>query len=148
MLLIPIMGFSQLKHQTLSVGGGSTSSGVIYSVGQNSVIGSNIVGKLIIIQGFVQPPNNSYQVESIVNENFKVTVYPNPFEKEFQALFDKEYNKIAVIIRALTGQIVFKKNYKNTNSIKVDLSGNTGQEIYVLSIYIDGKTFTAKIIKR
>ena len=145
LLLLPLLGFSQLHHQTLGIGGGSTSSGVIYSVGQSSVIGNNMSGGFLITQGFVQPLSDSYYVEDI-NTNFNVAVYPNPFVNEFEASFDKEYNNMNVLIQTLSGQTVFRKNYQNNNSIRVDLSGYSGQT-YIVTINADGKTFTAKLIK-
>ena len=138
-------GFSQLHHQTLGVGGGSSSSGVIYSVGQSSVIGNNMSGGFLITQGFVQPLYGSYYVEDI-NTNFNVAVYPNPFVNEFEASFDKEYNNMNVLIQTLSGQTVYRKNFKKDNSIRVDLSGFSGQT-YIVTINADGKTFTAKLIK-
>ena len=145
LLLLPLLGFSQLHHQTLGIGGGSTSSGVIYSVGQSSVIGNNMSGGFLITQGFVQPLSDLYYVEDI-DTNFNVAVYPNPFVNEFEASFDKEYNNINVLIQTLSGQTVFRKNYQNNNSIRVDLSGYSGQT-YIVTINADGKTFTAKLIK-
>jgi hypothetical protein len=145
LLLLPLLGFSQLHHQTLGIAGGSTSSGVIYSVGQSSVIGNNMSGGFLITQGFVQPLSDSYYVEDI-NTNFNVAVYPNPFVNEFEASFDKEYNNMNVLIQTLSGQMVFRKNYQNNNSIRVDLSGYSGQT-YIITINADGKTFTAKLIK-
>lgn len=145
LLLLPLLGLSQLHHQTLGIGGGSTSSGVIYSVGQSSVIGNNMSGGYLITQGFVQPLSDSYYVEEI-NTNFNVAVYPNPFVNEFEASFDKEYNNMNVLIQTLSGQTVFRKNYQNNNSIRVDLSGYSGQT-YIVTINADGKTFTAKLIK-
>ena len=144
-LLLPFLGFSQLHHQTLGVGGGSSSSGVIYSVGQSSVIGNNMSGGFLITQGFVQPLSDSYYVEDI-NTNFNVAVYPNPFVNEFEASFDKEYNNMNVLIQTLSGQTVYRKNFKKDNSIRVDLSGYSGQT-YIITINADGKTFTAKLIK-
>ena len=138
-------GFSQLHHQTLGIAGGSTSSGVIYSVGQSSVIGNNMSGGFLITQGFVQPLSDLYYVEDI-NTNFNVVVYPNPFVNEFEASFDKEYNNMNVLIQTLSGQTVFRKNYQNNNSIRVNLSGYSGQT-YIVTINADGKTFTAKLIK-
>ena len=138
-------GFSQLHHQTFGIGGGSTSSGVIYSVGQSSVIGNNMSGGFLITQGFVQPLSDLYYVEDI-NTNFNVAVYPNPFVNEFEASFDKEYNNMNVLIQTLSGQTVLRKNYKKNNSIRVDLSGYSGQT-YIVTINADGKTFTAKLIK-
>ena len=144
-LLLPFLGFSLIHHQTLGVGGGSSSSGVIYSVGQSSVIGNNMSGGFLITQGFVQPLSDSYYVEDI-NTNFNVVVYPNPFVNEFEASFDKVYNIMNVLIQTLSGQTVFKKNYQNNNSIRVNLSGYSGQT-YIVTINADGKKFTAKLIK-
>ena len=138
-------GFSQLHHQTIGIGGGSTSSRVIYSVGQSSVIGNNMSGGFLITQGFVQPLSDLYYVEDI-NTNFNVVVYPNPFVNEFEASFDKVYNNMNVLIQSLSGQTVFRRNYLNNNSIRINLSGYSGQ-IYIVTINADGKTFTAKLIK-
>ena len=143
--LLPILGFSQLHHQTIGVGGGSTSSGVIYSVGQSSVIGNNMAGKFLITQGFVQPIFGSYNIEDI-NTNLNVAVYPNPFINEFEASFDKEFKNTTVLVQTLSGQTVFRKNYQNNNLIRVDLSGYSGQT-YIVTIDADGKKFTAKLIK-
>ena len=145
LLLLPIIGFSQLHHQTLGIAGGSTTSGVIYSVGQSSVIGNNMSGGFLITQGFVQPLSDLYYVEDI-DTNFNVAVYPNPFVNEFEASFDKEYNNMSVLIQTLSGQTVFRKNYQNNNLIRVDLSGYSGQT-YIVTIDADGKKFTAKLIK-
>lgn len=145
LFLLPLLGFSQLHHQTLGIGGGSTSSGVIYSVGQSSVIGNNMSGEFLITQGFVQPLSYSYYVKNI-DSNFNVAVYPNPFVNEFEASFDKEYNNMAVLIQTVSGQTVYRKKYQNNNSIRVDLSGYSGQT-YIVTISADGKTYTAKLIK-
>ena len=145
LLVLPLLGFSQLHHQTLGIAGGSTSSGVIYSVGQSSVIGNNMSSGFLITQGFVQPLSDSYYVEDI-DTNFNVAVYPNPFVNEFEASFDKEYDNMNVLIQTLSGQTVFRKNYQNNNSIRVNLSGYSGQT-YIVTINADGKTFTAKLIK-
>ena len=145
LLLFPLLAFSQLHHQTIGVGGGSSNNGVVFSVGQSSVIGNNMSGGFLITQGFVQPLSDSYYVEDI-NTNFNVAVYPNPFVNEFEASFDKEYNNMNVLIQTLSGQTVFRKNYQNNNPIRVDLSGYSGQT-YIVTINADGKTFTAKLIK-
>ena len=118
LLLFPIIVFSQLHHQTLGIAGGSTSSGVIYSVGQSSVIGNNMSGGFLITQGFVQPLSDSYYVEDI-DTNFNVAVYPNPFVNEFEASFDKEYNNMNVLIQTLSGQTVLKKNYKKITQLEL-----------------------------
>ena len=86
-----------------------------------------------------------YYVEDI-NTNFNVVVYPNPFVNEFEASFDKVYNNMNVLIQTLSGQTVFRKNYLNNNSIRINLSGYSGQ-IYIVTINADGKRFTAKLIK-
>lgn len=144
-LLLPILGFSQLHHQTIGVGGGSTSSRVIYSVGQSSVIGNNMAGKFLITQGFVQPIFGSYNIEDI-KTNLNVAVYPNPFINQFEASFDKDFKNTAVLVQTLSGQTVFRKNYQNNNLIRVDLSGYSGQT-YIVTINADGKKFKAKLIK-
>ena len=112
-------GFSQLHHQTIGIGGGSTSLGVIYSVGQSSVIGNNMSGGFLITQGYVQPVSDSYYVEDIYT-NFNAAVYPNPFVKEFEASFEKVYNNINVLIHVV--QVVFKLIPKSLASLVSSLA--------------------------
>jgi len=145
LLLSFLCGFSQLHHQTVGVGGGTTASGVIYSVGQSSVIGNNISSGILITQGFVQPLSDFYIIEEI-KSNVNVSVYPNPFVNEFEALFEKDYSNTTIIIQTLSGQTVFRRKYQNKNSIRVNLSGYSGQT-YIVNINADGKIFTAKLIK-
>ena len=59
LLLLPLLGFSQLHHQTIGVGGGSSNNGIVFSVGQASVVGNHFSQGYSITQGFVQPFSKS-----------------------------------------------------------------------------------------
>lgn len=144
-LIVPLFGLSQLHHQTIGIGGGSTKSGVIFSVGQSSVIGNNFSSGFMVTQGFVQPISGLYSISDL-ETNLNANVYPNPFFKEFKVSFDKEYSNINIIVQTLLGQTVYKDSFKNKSLIKLDLSGFSGQT-YIVTIYADSKRFTAKLIK-
>ena len=95
--------------------------------------------------------NGEYSYSNIIasmcdNTSDNVSVYPNPFVNEFEALFEKDYSNTTILIQTLSGQTVFRRKYQNKNSIRVNLSGYSGQT-YIVNINADGKIFTAKLIK-
>ena len=76
--------FAQLHHQTIGAGGGSSNNGVVFSVGQASVVGNHFAQGYSINQGFVQPIEGSYHFKPN-GDSLHVTVYPNPFVESFSA---------------------------------------------------------------
>ena len=146
LLLLPLLGFSQLHHQTIGVGGGSSNNGIVFSVGQASVVGNHFSQGYSITQGFVQPLKGSYLFEA-PKDSFQVTVYPNPFVESFKASFEKEFSSINVIIQNTLGQTIYQKGYANSNEIVVELPDLSSQT-YLVTIIADDQTFKAKLIQR
>ena len=145
-ILFPIFGFSQLHHQTIGVGGGSSNNGVVFSVGQASVVGNHFSQGYSITQGFVQPLKGSYLFEA-PRDSFQVTVYPNPFVESFKASFEKKFSSINVIIQNTLGQTIYQKDFSNQSEIGVELQ-NLASQTYLVTILADNKTFKAKLIKQ
>ena len=138
--------FAQLHHQTVGAGGGSSSNGIIFSVGQASMVGNHFAQGYSITQGFVQPLKGSYLFEA-PKDSFQVTVYPNPFVESFKASFEKEFSSINVIIQNTIGQTIYQKDYSNQSEIGVELQ-NLASQTYLVTIIADDQTFKAKLIQR
>ena len=146
LVLISTNAIAQLHHQTIGVGGGSSSNGIIFSVGQASVVGNHFAQGYSINQGFVQPIEGSYLFEA-PNDSFQVTVYPNPFVESFKASFEKEFSSITIIIQNTLGQTIYQKGYSNSNEIVVELPDISSQT-YLVTIIADDQTFKAKLIQK
>jgi hypothetical protein len=146
LVLISTNAIAQLHHQTVGVGGGSSSNGIIFSVGQASVVGNHFAQGYSINQGFVQPIEDSYLFEA-PKDSFDVRVYPNPFVESFTASFEKEFSSITIIIQNTLGQTIYQKGYANSNEIVVELPDLSSQT-YLVTIIADDQTFKAKLIQR
>lgn len=145
-VVISTNAFAQLHHQTVGVGGGSSSNGIIFSVGQASVVGNHFAQGYSINQGFVQPIEGSFLFEA-PKDSFDVRVYPNPFVESFTASFEKEFSSITIIIQNTLGQTIYQKGYANSSQIVVELPDLSSQT-YLVTIIADDQTFKAKLIQR
>lgn len=76
-MFFPLSLCAQLHHQAVSSSGGSTSK-VIYSVGQSSVIANSTTSMATASQGFVNPIKAAYAIEAI-STDLSVAIYPNSF---------------------------------------------------------------------
>ena len=146
LVLMSTYTFAQLHHQTVGVGGGSSINGIIFSVGQASVVGNHFAQGYSINQGFVQPIEGSYLFEA-PKDSFDVRVYPNPFVESFTASFEKEFSSITIIIQNTLGQTIYQKGYTNSNEIVVELPDLSSQT-YLVTITADDQIFKAKLIQR
>ena len=146
LLFICFSGFSQLHHQNIGVGGGTSNNGVVFSVGQTSVVGNYFSQGYSITQGFVQPLKGSYLFEAF-KDSFQVIVYPNPFVEYFKASFEKKFSSVNVIIQNTLGQTIYQKDYSNQSEIGVELQ-NLASQTYLVTILADNKIFKAKLIKQ
>lgn len=146
LVLMSTYTFAQLHHQTVGVGGGSSINGIIFSVGQASVVGNHFAQGYSINQGFVQPIEGSYLFDA-PKGSFDVRVYPNPFVESFTASFEKEFSSVTIIIQNTLGQTIYQKGYANSNEIVVELADLSSQT-YLVTIIADDQTFKAKLIQR
>lgn len=146
LVLMSTNAFAQLHHQNVGVGGGSSSNGIIFSVGQASVVGNHFAQGYSINQGFVQPIKGSYLFEAH-KDSFDIKVYPNPFVESFTASFEKKFSSITIIIQNTLGQTIYQKGYANSNEIVVELPDISSQT-YLVTITADDQIFKAKLIQR
>ena len=92
--------------------------------------------------------------ELIINNIFiknEITLYPNPTEDKFFLNIDNVLNKtLDISIFSLTGQNVYTKNFNSSEEIinqSIDIRHLTSG-IYLIKIYVDGKEYNKKIIKK
>ncbi len=85
---------------------------------------------------------------TLVESNFKnlINIYPNPTNGNLNIDLNKNYNKITIRLKSVTGQILSVKNYYNIKELSLFIDENPG--IYVLEIYSDeGEQIIVKVIK-
>lgn len=143
--ILPLFCYPQLHHQTISAYG-STSHKGITSVGQSSVSGNQTKIKLIASQGFINPIQNVYFIET-VEQNLEVLVFPNPFNEFFEITLDNEYQEIEIRIQNTSGQIVFEKELNKKSKFQVHTPSLSNQT-YLINVLADKKIFNAKLIKQ
>ena len=136
---------AQLHHQAVS-SAGTTSSKVIYSVGQSSVIGNATTSMATASQGFINPIKAAYAIETIATD-LSVSIYPNPFIEQFTATLDKKYNNIQVIIQNVAGQLMYNSSFTNSAELVVE-TPTLSIQTYLITILADNKIFNAKLIKQ
>lgn len=87
-----------------------------------------------------------------VNETESITVFPNPFDSEFQVSINSENLMKDIHINCLnsTGQIVFEKHMKNVNKDRINFNVGKGWSagVYLLRIQIDERTYLVRTIKK
>ena len=81
-----------------------------------------------------------------VTTNFEVVMYPNPTKGEVNLkISNSELLDSKVIVRSVSGNEVFRKEYKATEQIQLDLSKHVSG-IYFITLEIDGKILVKKLI--
>lgn len=77
----------------------------------------------------------------------KTVVYPNPTSSELNIQLDQSLESLIVQLYDVTGKLIFKFDYKDIQSIKINLNQlETGN--YILNLYSSGKRTIKKIIKK
>jgi hypothetical protein len=79
------------------------------------------------------------------NSEIQARLFPNPSNAAFNIDFAEEQEEIRLSITNMQGQLVFEKNYTNTNLIQLDIPLRTG--VYFIQLVADNKTSTLKLIK-
>jgi hypothetical protein len=85
---------------------------------------------------------------SIIKQHFELEarLYPNPSNAAFNIDFAEEQEEIRLSITNMQGQLVFEKNYTNTNLIQLDIPLRTG--VYFIQLVADNKSSILKCIKK
>lgn len=153
LLLFFICSFSKaqsLHHQMISCQGGSSFSSnenkVLFTVGQQSVIGSSTNG-VSVQQGFQQ--SNWSKIIEQNTISISTIVYPNPFKDVVKFSFSKSPgNDISLVVFDLVGRLVYSEVIKNeSNLISVNLNNLSTAE-YFVKLTANNYIFSTKIIKQ
>ncbi len=72
-------------------------------------------------------------------------IYPNPSKGLFQLISTKNYNKMNIEVRDISGKMVHYKSYRKSADITIDLTGHP-KGIYLLTIHADKKIINQKLI--
>lgn len=74
-----------------------------------------------------------------------IKIYPNPSNGNFRVQLNKTENSVLVMIKNVTGQMILKKQFNNTNTILVNLNESSGVYFVILENE-SGKQSTHKLI--
>lgn len=139
-----------LHHQMISCQGGNSFSSnenkVLFTVGQQSVIGSTTNG-VSVQQGFQQ--SNWSKIIEQNTISISTIVYPNPFKDVVTFSFSKSpSNDISLVVFDLLGRQVYSEVIKNeSNLISVNLNDLSTAE-YFVKLTANNYIFSTKIIKQ
>lgn len=103
-------------------------------------------GNLVVQSGFaLKAAEIATAVQQLPN-NFDVEMYPNPSKGEVTLKINgSEVMDSKVVVRTITGSEVFRKEYKATEQIRLDLSKQVSGT-YLVTLEIDGKFIVKKLI--
>ena len=144
--------FSQLHHQTVSIGSSlieSSNFTISQTVGQLSPIGNYNSNGRLLFQGFQQPiikiiKNNSY---SLINTS--TVAFPNPFNEKINFKFFNEHpDLLEISIFDINGKLISKFNQKSEGDIlKLNLEGLLDSQ-YLIMLKSSEYFYSTKIIKK
>lgn len=134
-----------LVKQTLSNGGGSFECSiqganwrVQQCIGQASAIGSFTANERSVYQGFLTP--KGLKLNSLQEEQLKVSLYPNPFTEHFTLEFDRvPESSIVVQVFDLSGRLVLSEVHSSASILSIDQI-NLQRGAYILNAQVGTST--------
>jgi hypothetical protein len=90
-------------------------------------------------------------IEAVFIEKNKVIVYPNPFNNQFEIIFNNNIpNNGKILIYDATGKLVWERNFKNNTDekIKVTTSSFSNGIYYIKISFENGTSESFKVIKQ
>ena len=141
---------AQLHHQMISSQGSTskTASGVIatQTIGQTSVTGTYDNLSFKISQGYQQAFWGR-----IINEqnspDFEVSVYPNPFESDFNIRYNGE-GLMSVSIYDVAGKLIYNKDHLFTTPQKTISVDGISSGVYLVRLQTNKLYYFTKLIKQ
>ena len=141
---------AQLHHQMISSQGSTskTASGVIatQTIGQTSVTGTYDNLSFKIGQGYQQAFWGR-----IINEqnspDFEVSVYPNPFENDFNIRYNGE-GLMSVSIYDVAGKLIYNKDHLFTTPQKTISVDGISSGVYLVRLQTNKLNYFTKLIKQ
>lgn len=131
---------------TLSVRNNNAALKIQHSVGQMGPIGTKSLLGHSVRQGFIQPISNSVpNQEPAISVGYDV--FPNPFNHRVTVSFSEPVkSNIKVFLFDAGGRRVFKKQYKGSQNIILELQGLPKAQ-YVLRVETATQHFSKKLLK-
>ena len=86
------------------------------------------------------------QIISNSNSEIGVNIYPNPFIDYVIVEFDNEYSDVYIRVDDITGRLIYSKQFRNVESLKLALEEGIG--IFIVNVFCDGKTKTFRLCKQ
>ncbi|SFZ93254.1 Por secretion system C-terminal sorting domain-containing protein [Flaviramulus basaltis] len=118
------------------------------SVGQPSAIGTYKNSQYILRQGFIQPNVLAKIIDKNVPLDLKLSIYPNPFDKQISLVFNEEIrSKINITVFDVSGRLIVTKAYQPYQHLDVKLE-NLPSGSYLLKVVANQKQFITKILKK
>ena len=141
---------AQLHHQMISSQGSTskTASGVIatQTIGQTSVTGTYDNLSFKIGQGYQQAFWGR-----IINEqnspDFEVSVFPNPFENDFNIRYNGE-GLMSVSIYDVAGKLIYNKDHLFTTPQKTISVDGISSGVYLVRLQTNKLNYFTKLIKQ
>ena len=141
---------AQLHHQMISSQGSTskTASGVIatQTIGQTSVTGTYDNLSFKIGQGYQQAFWGR-----IINEqnspDFEVSVFPNPFESDFNIRYNGE-GLMSVSIYDVAGKLIYNKDHLFTTPQKTISVDGISSGVYLVRLQTNKLNYFTKLIKQ
>jgi uncharacterized repeat protein (TIGR01451 family) len=104
---------------------------------------SHIIDRNIIVDDLFLGSENSLKGNAL-NTNF--VAYPNPTTGEVEIRLDKIYTKVTAKVSDLTGRVISRHRYQNTNSLQLNIEAPSG--MFFVEIITEGTHRTLlKLIK-
>ncbi|MDW7691384.1 T9SS type A sorting domain-containing protein [Flammeovirgaceae bacterium SG7u.111] len=118
------------------------------SIGQKGVIGTAMLGKKAIFQGFLQPFSPRATSLSAGTPNSSLIVYPNPFEGTLTVETTFDTSSAAVIkVYNILGNIIYTHNYAHNGPLDLELNHLPAGQ-YILHLHSNSSLFIHKIQKK
>ncbi len=104
-----------------------------------------IGGTDIFVHKMTEEPVTPIGVKQTIASNFKL--YPNPTQGQLKLLMDKQYAEVEINILSVTGQLISRNNYKNEQTIILNIESSTG--LYFVEVKTaKGTQALFKVLKR
>ena len=149
---IHFASFSQLHHQTISIGSSQIESSnftISQTVGQLSPIGNYNSNGRLLFQGFQQPiikiiKNNNYS-----SVNTSTVAFPNPFNEDINfKFFNEQPDLLEILIFDINGKLISKFNKKSEGDVlKLNLEELLDSQ-YLIILKSSEYFYSTKIIKK
>lgn len=150
LLLATSTAYAQLHHQMISSQGGTskTNNGIIVTqtIGQQSVNGNYDNQYFKIGQGFQQANWSRIILEQTMPE-FEVSVFPNPFESDFNIRYNGE-GLMSVSIYDVAGKLIYKKDHLFTSPQKTISVDAMSSGVYLVRLQTNKLNYFTKLIKQ